>query len=523
MHWMKCVVTILVFGWVSGCAPTRPAATPVVVTQLVLATPTAVPTSTQTPAPVLPPLRTPAARAPLLAEGTVEFKILHFNDFHGSLGEETLRGTWVPGAARLAAFIKAERAQVEPGQALVLDAGDWFEGSSFAYPSLGEKVWEFYHFLGVDALTVGNHELFWGAPRFERMLSQAAPAEVLSVNLRRVAADKTCTVEPVLNPYRIFELGAASGPKVRVAVLGVSALNLESYAPTPDRTFCFPDPAPEILKIYDQLLETEKPDLLIALTHNGFAQDQKLAETLNAAGKPVDLIIGGHSHTWLEAPAQVGKTLIVTAGALGRAVGVFDLTYDRATASHQANWRQEVFSPCSPEDPETLAFLGETLPADLPKAACAPAQNPAYTYLIDLEPLSVSVGYWTFGRGVFPASEAGLVEHQVITSHQQTYPSGLFVHAPSNLEYALAGEYSRFVSVISLNESACGDGAAFAVSLDGAEIYHSPNLLPSTAPIPLDLDVRGGKTLTLQTLSGPDLSCDWTIWGDPYLVKAATE
>jgi hypothetical protein len=112
-----------------------------------------------------------------------------------------------------------------------------------------------------------------------------------------------------------------------------------------------------------------------------------------------------------------------------------------------------------------------------------------------------------------------MVARQVITSHGKEYPNGLFAHSPSTLPYALNGNYTRFISEISINETACGDGAVFAVSLDGREIYHSPGVLPATPPIHLDLDVTGGKTLVLKTISGQDMSCDWTIWGDPYLVK----
>lgn len=523
MNPSKFLTLLLSFLLVSGCSPSAP---PQVVTPQMTASPMVIGTDTQTPppaatpSPTLPPLRTPEARETLSAEGAVNFKILHWNDFHGYLGEDSVYDAWVPGAARLAAFVNAEREQAGADQTLVLDAGDWYEGSWSSYDSLGEKVWEFYHLLGVDAIVVGNHELFWGTPRFYRMVSQAPPIEILSVNMRRVSDDKLCSEERVVNPYKIFELGSASGPKVRVAVIGVSALNMEAYAPAPVHDVCFPDPVSEILKFYDQLLATEQPDVLVVLSHIGFEEDQELAEALNAAGKPVDLIIGGHSHTWIETPAKVGETLVVTAGEWARAVGVFDLTYNRTTASLETRWRQEVFTPCSPEDPDTLTFLSDTVtPATGEKPDCEKNKDPANTYLIDLEPLSVSVGFWTLGLGTFPASEAGIVKGQVISSHDQPFPYGLFAHAPSTLEYALDDQFSRFVSVISLQSSACGDGAVFLVSLDGQEIYRSPNLLPSTAPIPLDLDVSGGKRLTLETLPGSDMSCDWTIWGDPYLVK----
>ncbi|HEY5982327.1 MAG TPA: NPCBM/NEW2 domain-containing protein, partial [Anaerolineales bacterium] len=128
-------------------------------------------------------------------------------------------------------------------------------------------------------------------------------------------------------------------------------------------------------------------------------------------------------------------------------------------------------------------------------------------------------GYWSLGKGIFPATEAGMQEGQTISSHGKEYRSGLFAHSPSDLRYVLDGKFAAFQTEISIQESACGDGASFAVLLDGKEIYDSGTMLPADAPRPVDLDVNGGRLLVLKTMSGSDISCDWTIWGDPYLVS----
>ena len=485
-------------------------------------TPTKQPYASVTPMPwpTLPAIRTPEAREALPAEGVVEFHILHWNDFHGELGERiTAEKVWVPGAARLAAFVKSEEAKYEPGQILMLDAGDWFEGSKFARESRGIKVVELYKRLGVDAATVGNHDFFLGVLQFYQVVSQADPIEIVSVNLRKKGPNQTCSDQRIVSPYKIFELGEEAGPKVRVAVIGAGAHYLEelSYSPIPG--ICFSDPVEEILKIYDQLMETEHPDVLILLTHEGLSLDKDMAAALNAAGKPVDIIIGGHSHSWIEKPEQVGDTIIVTAGELGRAVGVLDLVYNRATSKLNVKWRQEVFSFCSPEDPDTLAFLQDTVPASNPKQECTSIKNPDYDYLVDMPTIYESVGYWTLGKGVFPAADTGMVTNQVISSHGKEYPYGLFAHAPSELRYALDEKYTTFVTEISIKETACGDGATFVVSVDGNEIYRSDKMLPHHESIPLSLDVIAGKVLKLETISGDGMDCDWTIWGDPYLVK----
>jgi hypothetical protein len=69
---------------------------------------------------------------------------------------------------------------------------------------------------------------------------------------------------------------------------------------------------------------------------------------------------------------------------LGRAVGEFDLTYDRVSKSLDVKWKQEVFSACSPEDPDTLTFLRDTVSDSLPKQQCAaniPAPDKILEYL----------------------------------------------------------------------------------------------------------------------------------------------
>ncbi len=506
---------------VGGCNPQpQVAATSTSTSPAASATPTrkVIPTRTPTPRAVLPVLRTPEPREALPREGTVEFHIIHWNDFHGELVENDLTGVWIPGAARLAAFVKTEKEKYDPGQVLILDAGDWFEGTSVvAYSNVG-KVWELYKQLGVNAATVGNHELFLGMPRFYQMVSQAAPMEILSVNMRKTK-DKACSDKRILNPYKIFEMKNTQGFKVRVAVIGISAYALEDLAYAPITAVCFIRPEEEVLKFYDQMMETEHPDVVVVLSHSGLSLDHDFAKAMNAAGKPVDIIIGGHSHSWIDAAEKEGNTIIVTAGERGRAVGVLDLVFDRARSKLDVQWREEIFSFCSPEDSDTLAFLQDVIPASVPKKECLNPKNPDYSYLIDMKPISESVGFWTLGKGKYPASDEGMINDQVISSHGTEYPNGLFAHASSKLRFTLDGNYTSFATTISIKETACGDGASFVVNLDGKEIYRFENMLASSEPIPLTLDVTGGKILELLTISGADMSCDWTIWGDPYLVK----
>lgn len=408
---MQKIIKLIALVFLLAACSDSPTATPTVVPL------TATPTATALPPMPLDerlqafmekmPIQTPMPREALPAEGVVEFQVLHWNDFHGELGEHVIDGTWVPGAARLAAFVKAEEAKVEPDQVLLLDAGDWYEGADVSRPSRGAKALEFYKKLGVDAITLGNHEFFYGMPRFYQLISQASPIDILSANFRRQGLNNICSDQRILNPYQIYEMGKAQGPKVRVAVIGVSIRNLDAlvYNEIWTTGICFQTPAGEIIKIYDQLMETEHPDVLVVLSHSGLEEDLKIARDLNTAGKPVDIIIGGHSHSWIEAPEIVGNTYVVTAGELGRAVGEFDLRYDRVSKLLDVKWRQEIFTACSPEDPDTLVFLEDTVSASLPKQQCAanippPDKSMEYlngvrlTYIESFDGPSVS-GWWS--------------------------------------------------------------------------------------------------------------------------------
>jgi hypothetical protein len=523
---LVCLLLVLTI-FLGGCLSTPATATQVQVTPSPISTipsPTATkkPYASLTPEPwpTLPTLRAPQVREPLPREGVVEFHILHWNDFHGELAEHVnAEKNWNPGAARLAAFVKAEETKYGRDRILLLDAGDWSEGAAAGRKSKGMKVLEFYKSIGMDAMTVGNHEFFYSVLRFEQFITQADPIRMVSVNLIKTNKDKSCSDQRFTNPYAIFELGEEGAPKVRVAVIGAGAPYLELQSYSEIHGVCFPNPVDEILHIYDDLMATEHPDVLIALTHEGISLDHDMAEALNAAGKPVDIIVGGHSHTFIDQAEKVGNTYIVTAGEHGREVGVLDLVYDRARSKLDVKWHPEIFSVCSPEDPDTVKFLADTVSQYESKQECNHKKAANADYLIDLPTVSESVGYWTLGKGIFPAQDTGMTPGQIIFSHEQEYPYGLFAHAPSKLQYALDGRYTTFVTEINIKETACGDGASFLVSLDGKEIYRSDVMKAGSETIPLSLDVTGGKRLQLQTLSGgDDNSCDWTIWGDPYLV-----
>jgi hypothetical protein len=168
-------------------------------------------------------------------------------------------------------------------------------------------------------------------------------------------------------------------------------------------------------------------------------------------------------------------------------------------------------------------------------SGCAPAQTPApveatatvtpepRVFLSTLSPLSQVVGHATLGRGVYTWTSNPAVRGQVLSTHGQTYPQGLLAHAPSRLEYDLAGQYQYFHATITLQSGvSCGDGVIFRVMLDGIEVYSSAPVSADTFPVEVELNIGGASTLTLIADMRTTGDCDWAIWGDPYLQRMGT-
>ncbi len=455
---------------------------------------------------------TPSPVVDLPADGIAEFHILHWNDFHDELIERyTEWGMWVPGAARLSAFVKAERDKYGINDIIVLDAGDWLHGDNVPDQSRGERMVEFYSKLGVDAITLGNHELNFGATRLLELLNQTSKINVLNINFQKTNSEGKCTTKHLTDAYKIFVMGEPQGPQVRVAVIGETAAHeeLDIQSPPPRSPVCFSEPLQKIIDIYDTIKNVEKADVIILLTHQGINVDKEMAQQLIDAGTPVDFIIGGHQDYGNDEPIMIGNTYIFSVEDHGTEVGVIDVAYNRKTAEMDVNWRQEAFTPDSPEDPEILAMLRDLIPTP---TVMAPG-----VYLANLQPSKVSVGYWTLGTGMYPPN-SDFQGETIISAHGRTYPLGFFAHAPSELVFDLDGKYSTFRTEILLKESTnCSDGAVFSVIVDGEEVFLSDRVFPLEEPTLIVVDISGGSEIKLLTTEGKTNNCDWAIWGDPYL------
>ena len=270
--------------------------------------------------------------------GTEGIRILYVNDFHGyaepyaPLGSDNLAG----GLSFLAHKVHQLR---EGPPSLLLAAGDMIQGSNWANLSQGAPVIEAMNEMRFDAMVVGNHEFDFGQESLRKRVSEAA-FPVLGANVQGLE---------YLKPYTIATVG-----HMRAALIGV--VTEETPVSTHPRNaagLSFGPPAEALRNILEEI--RGKVDLVVVLSHCGYAADRALAESVDG----IDVIIGGHSHTRLLTPTMVNNTWIVQAWEHAKSLGVLDLTVESGRVIG-AEGRLEDISPVEGgSDGAVLAIVGK--------------------------------------------------------------------------------------------------------------------------------------------------------------------
>jgi 2',3'-cyclic-nucleotide 2'-phosphodiesterase (5'-nucleotidase family) len=247
--------------------------------------------------------------------------ILHWNDFHSqnlpfqvkskNRATNTDTSYLVSGSAALSSYIKKYKADFP--DALILNAGDDFQGSPISTITKGKSQIELLNMMKPDAMELGNHDFDYGREQMSEYL-KSANFPILGGNI----IDKR-TNKPYAKQYIIRQIG-----NVKVAVIGVMTMELSTLSiPDNIKDFEVKDMSKSINDIVPEL-KKQKVDLIIALSHAGVDFDSVLA--MNSPD--LDVIVGGHSHTPLFRPKKVNGVLITQAGSRGRWLGKIDLTVD---------------------------------------------------------------------------------------------------------------------------------------------------------------------------------------------------
>lgn len=254
--------------------------------------------------------------------------ILHTNDVHSRIepfpmdgGKNQGRG----GIAKRTALINKIRKE-EPN-VLLLDAGDMFQGTPYFNYFEGELEMKLMSKMGYDAGTIGNHDFDAGIDVLHKQFTNHGNFSLINCNY-----DFSDTImNGQVQPYKVFQKGP-----IKVGVLGVGVeldglVVAELYKNTR-----YQNPLEQANKYAALLKEEEKCDYVICLSHLGYAYDTNKVSDLVIAkeSQHIDLIIGGHTHTFLEKPTIVentkGKEVLVTqVGWAGMILGRLDIYFER--------------------------------------------------------------------------------------------------------------------------------------------------------------------------------------------------
>lgn len=223
------------------------------------------------------------------------------------------------GFLRRAALIKQLRK--ERPELLLLDCGDFSQGSAYYNLYHGEVEVKLMNAMGYDACTIGNHEFDFGLDNLARLI-RMADFPFVCCNY-----DFTGTpCEGLVKPYMIIERAG-----VRVGILGVcpqpdGLVTKSNYEPMK-----YTDPAVAAQPVINLLRNQEHCDLVICLSHLGLAKGKGYDEDFIARTTGIDLLLGGHTHTYLSHPAHAvdkagHEVMIDHMGKNGRFVGSMDIT-----------------------------------------------------------------------------------------------------------------------------------------------------------------------------------------------------
>lgn len=249
--------------------------------------------------------------------------ILHTNDTHSQIEPKDSLG----GVLRRKAYIDEVRRENGKDNVLLLDAGDFCQGTPYFNFYKGDIEVEMMNLMEYDAVTLGNHEFDNGVDALANLLKKAK-FKVVSSNYDL----STTPLSEKIDPWLMLEKG-----DVKVGVIGLNVNPEDLIAKENYEGVFYRDP----IAIANQLaadLKNKGADVVIVLSHLGYeyentnkASDLKLAK----AARNIDIIIGGHSHTLLKEPVKVkaadGREILI--GQLGKSgfyLGRIDLDLKKA-------------------------------------------------------------------------------------------------------------------------------------------------------------------------------------------------
>lgn len=242
--------------------------------------------------------------------------LLHSNDMHGDFLAEETDENLVGGLSLLSGYVNKVRQ--EEKNVLYAIAGDMFRGSVIDSEFRGMSTIEIMNLLGPDVVTLGNHEVDYGLSHL-LFLEKCANFPIINANFHIKNNRKR-----MFQPYYIANIDG-----MKILFIGIITDDVLSQTKADSTIGAFVDiaeAAEEVGNICNAYNAIDI-DFTVLLTHIGFEEDKKLAAMLDPAWG-VDVIVGGHSHTFITEPAKVNDIYIVQAGTGTDQIGRFDILID---------------------------------------------------------------------------------------------------------------------------------------------------------------------------------------------------
>ena len=263
------------------------------------------------------------------SENFKKITILHTNDVHSHIEPFSKDHSEFPnrgGFERRSTILNSIRSK-NPNT-LLLDAGDIFQGTPYFNFYNGELEFKLMSLLKYDAVTIGNHDFDNGITGLNEQMPNAS-FDFLISNYDF----KNTVLDGKTSDYKIY---TKSGIKIGVFGLGIELEGLvtkELYRETK-----YLDPIDIAQDVAKKLKNEEKCDLIICLSHLGYKYDNlpnRVCDyNLAKKTKDIDLIIGGHTHTFMNEPIilknQICKDVLVNqVGCFGLFLGQIDFYFDQ--------------------------------------------------------------------------------------------------------------------------------------------------------------------------------------------------
>lgn len=257
---------------------------------------------------------------PFLNDGPGSLTVFHTNDLHNQLSGSFHEGNFLGGMHQTADLISNLRKKA--GQSLLLDAGDIFNGNRLDEIAQGRTM-EYVRRMHYDAVLLGNRDYETGIDYLEQNWS-GSNITLLSSNTEF----QNQGLGSLQHPYKIINKG-----DIRVGILAAS-LDLKTHLPSLKNELHYRDPIGRVNSLASYLKAKEKCQLIICLSHLGFKNSNHPDDlTLARQSENIDLILGGHSHTFMRTPHIVlnrkGQEVIVNhAGWKGMQIGQVCIDFD---------------------------------------------------------------------------------------------------------------------------------------------------------------------------------------------------